>query len=221
VNYHPHLPRGESGEESVDRDQFEFVELQNVGRDPINMFGSRFVDGFDFTFGNLSIEPGQAVVVVRDLDAFQTRYDTSNVIIAGEFTRGALANGGERIKLVGVTGETIGDFTYDDSGHWPQSADGAGATLQIVDVMGDYSDPGNWQASKESGGSPGRGEIREGSRSRTTGNHELTRLQIVGALQAGKYLTAEKATSEEGDWNGDGLFDQLDIIVALAGGTKE
>ena len=29
----------------------------------------------------------------------------------------------------------------------------------------------------------------------------------------GKYLTAEPANWEEGDWNGDGLFDQDDIVA--------
>ena len=38
-------------------------------------------------------------------------------------------------------------------------------------------------------------------------------------LQAAKYLTGEPATFEEGDWNEDGVFDQLDIVVALQTGT--
>ena len=34
-------------------------------------------------------------------------------------------------------------------------------------------------------------------------------------LQAAKYLTGEPATFEEDDWNGDGVFDVLDLIDAF------
>ena len=60
-------------------------------------------------------------------------------------------------------------------------------------------------------------------------NRDFTfgQLDIVRVLQAGKYLTGQRATWGEGDWNGapggypgnpprgNGLFDQLDIIAAL------
>ena len=52
----------------------------------------------------------------------------------------------------------------------------------------------------------------------SNGNGKFDQLDIVTALQAGKYLTAEPATFAEGDWNGDHLFNQQDIVAALQAG---
>ena len=38
-------------------------------------------------------------------------------------------------------------------------------------------------------------------------------------LRGGKYLTGQPATFEEGDWNGDGVFDQKDLVSALQAGS--
>jgi hypothetical protein len=40
-------------------------------------------------------------------------------------------------------------------------------------------------------------------------------LDIVLALQADKYLTGNTASRAEGDWNGDQVFDQRDIVAIL------
>ena len=37
-------------------------------------------------------------------------------------------------------------------------------------------------------------------------------------MQSGKYLTGLPASWSEGDWNGDGVFDQRDISAALTTG---
>jgi hypothetical protein len=41
---------------------------------------------------------------------------------------------------------------------------------------------------------------------------------LAQALESGKYLRREVALWNEGDWTGDGRFDQLDIIAALQTG---
>lgn len=38
-------------------------------------------------------------------------------------------------------------------------------------------------------------------------------------LQSAKYLNGEPATFQEGDWTGDGVFDQADIVTALQTGN--
>ena len=59
---------------------------------------------------------------------------------------------------------------------------------------------------------------------------DFDQLDLVQVLSAGKYLTRQVATWGEGDWNGafggegdpprgDGRFDQLDILLAVAEGT--
>jgi hypothetical protein len=45
-------------------------------------------------------------------------------------------------------------------------------------------------------------------------NNSFDQLDLVRVLQGGKYLTGQQATWSQGDWNGDGLFNQFDIIVA-------
>ena len=47
----------------------------------------------------------------------------------------------------------------------------------------------------------------------------LAMSDIVQVLQSGKYLTGLPATWQEGDWNSDGVFDQLDIVAALQWGN--
>ena len=37
-------------------------------------------------------------------------------------------------------------------------------------------------------------------------------------LQGGKFMTGQPATWSQGDWTGDGLFDQLDLVAALQTG---
>jgi hypothetical protein len=42
----------------------------------------------------------------------------------------------------------------------------------------------------------------------------FNQIDIVALLQGGKYRTGETATWSEGDWDGNGRFDQFDVIVA-------
>ena len=49
----------------------------------------------------------------------------------------------------------IHDFTYSDTTPWPVAADGDGASLEVVNLNGDYSDPTNWRSSATLGGTPG------------------------------------------------------------------
>ena len=49
----------------------------------------------------------------------------------------------------------IHDFAYSDTTPWPVAADGDGASLEVVNLNGDYSDPTNWRSSATLGGTPG------------------------------------------------------------------
>ena len=44
-------------------------------------------------------------------------------------------------------------------------------------------------------------------------------LDLVLALQSGKYMTGQPAEFSEGDWNSDGSFDRLDVVFALQSGS--
>ncbi len=42
---------------------------------------------------------------------------------------------------------------------------------------------------------------------------------LILVLQAGTYLASGPASWAQGDWNGDGLFNQLDLVRALQAGN--
>ncbi|MFW6154449.1 MAG: lamin tail domain-containing protein [Planctomycetota bacterium] len=154
MNYHPYGPTpDEQAVGFTDDNLCEFVELTNVGPAAFSLAGFAFVDGIDYTFAPAMIDPGQRVVIVRDEEAFRTRYGTE-IPILGVYA-GALNNGGERIILRDGGGRDVIDFTYDDGGDWPGRADGKGASLELIDPLGDVTDPDNWRSSGEWLGTPG------------------------------------------------------------------
>ena len=136
----------------------EFIELQNISAGAINLTGAYFENGnpfsSQFTFGNLTLQPGQYCIVTNNTAAFQTLYGTG-ATIAGQFT-GSLNNDGERIILRDVETNIILDFTYSDLAPWPTAADGGGKSLEVLTFNPSlYGTGTNWRASQETGGSPG------------------------------------------------------------------
>lgn len=103
----------------------EYVELLNIGAEPINLNLVRFSDGIRFTFPILELQPGDLTVVVEDREAFENRFG-SFAHIAGEY-EGSLNNAGERIALIDAAGQTIQAFTYSDD--WYAITDGQGHAL--------------------------------------------------------------------------------------------
>ncbi|HUT93242.1 MAG TPA: Ig-like domain-containing protein [Thermoguttaceae bacterium] len=161
INYHPYdvTPEEQESDPGLDRDDFEFIELENVGDETIDLTGVEFTQGIAFNFSDgdvTELAPGETVLVVANREAFELRYETG-LNVAGEFGSDQLSNNGETIVLVDAAGSTIHEFTYDDAGGWPAAADGAGSTLQIKSASGNYNDPTNWEASQQQGGTPGTG----------------------------------------------------------------
>jgi hypothetical protein len=148
----------------MDNNEYEFIELKNVGEQTLDLSGVSLTDGVTFDFAGSAIAtlgPGEFVLVVRNEVAFLSRYGVDLAsVIAGEYD-GRLDNGGERIKLIDFWGGTIAEFEYSDGGGWPAEADGAGYSLVLVDAAngtepgGSLSDPVSWRASTHIGGSPG------------------------------------------------------------------
>lgn len=133
---------------------FEFIELQNIGQEAINLNGVRFTEGIRFTFPNLTLQPGEFVVLVSNQAAFENRYG-DNLPVAGQYD-GKLDNGGERIRLE-ITNINAGihDFEYDD---WYPASDGTGFSLEFSDtslpVEGWNLKP-NWAPGLTINGTPG------------------------------------------------------------------
>ncbi|MCA9200922.1 MAG: lamin tail domain-containing protein [Planctomycetales bacterium] len=163
VNYHPHPSLLQFGERDVDADDYEFVEVANLGDAPMDIGGYALTNGVNFLFASQTVQPGERLVVVQDPRDFAIRYG-NNVKLAlgdggngqdpGEFA-GSLNNTGEQIQLDDPSGSKVQEFNYYDSGEWPFRADGGGSSLEVIDPFGDLDDPKNWRASAEFGGSPG------------------------------------------------------------------
>lgn len=138
-------------------EDFEYIELENIGTEAINLNLVHFTDGIDFTFGDYSLAAGEYTVLVANQTAFQARYPgVSTSLIAGTYT-GSLDNSGEEIVLRDAIGEEIHDFDYDDN--WYDITDGDGFSLTIRDAyvtdLALWDQKAGWQPSAAVAGSPG------------------------------------------------------------------
>jgi len=165
--YNPADPPEDS---PYDNDDFEFIELKNTGDDVIDDLSTvSFSDGIEFSFSDsqvIGLEPGEFVLVVRNLAAFEARYGSSlSDRIAGQYATDVnpqkLSNSGERIRLEDYWQGTLADFEYNDKGRWPATADGDGYSLVPFDqalpgqAEGSFDEGSNWHASQLIHGSPG------------------------------------------------------------------
>jgi hypothetical protein len=137
----------------VGGDDYEFIELKNVGNVDLNLANASF-EGIAFTFPPMAapLAPGEFTVLVRNPAAFAERYPA--VAIGGVYDR-SLSNGGERTALETAGGRTLVHVRYDDGNGWPRSPDGRGHSLMLVDLAGDPDNPKSWRASTTPNGSPG------------------------------------------------------------------
>ena len=157
-------PADPPANDSTDNDEFELIELQNIGDETIDLTSVSFVDGITFDFNMASVTslgPGEFVLVVRNQAAFESRYGAGlSTKITGEYS-GKLANNGENVSLIDLWNGTVAEFAYNDSRGWPLSAAGGGHSLvPLITALsgepdGSLNYGGNWRASTYIGGSPG------------------------------------------------------------------
>ena len=138
-------------------DATEFVELLNAGNVAASLNGAHFTAGIGYTFGNVTLAPGQTFVLVKDAVAFAGAYP--GVPIGGIFT-GALDNDGETLTLRDIAEQIIFSVDYGDSEEpgWPAGPDNGGFTLVLRRPFFATTDPAlpaNWRASSVMGGNPG------------------------------------------------------------------
>ncbi len=141
-----HAPQG---------DAQDYIELQNIGGEPLDLTGLRFTAGVDFTFPSMVLAPGECTVLVSDTAAFQLGYGT-DINIAGEYA-GRLGNNGEDIvlQLAAPLEAAIMRFRYSDT--WYPATDGGGESLTIQDPTGaavTWNDPESWRSSEPTPGRP-------------------------------------------------------------------
>ena len=100
IQYHP-LPQGDLAD-----DEFEFIELKNIGEKPFYIGNASFKEGIEYTFpSGTIIEKDGFIVLASNADLFKYRYGFTPF----DQYSGRLDNDGERIKLKDALSKTI-DF---------------------------------------------------------------------------------------------------------------
>jgi hypothetical protein len=165
IMYNPVAPTAaEIGAGFDNNDDFEYVELKNIGDEPVDLEGLEFVDGIQFIAPAVTLDPGEYGLVVQNQLAFAFRYGTSHggepYIILGEFTGGTnLSNAGEDLYLQDHVGGLIHDFDFEDG--WFGRTDGDGYSLVVRDEGQDlalWDDSDGWRPSWQFGGNPGEAD---------------------------------------------------------------
>ena len=228
VHYHPSEPTAEEIAAGYRRDDFEFIELVNTSSSQIRLDEAKLLqvshlgrtEGVFFDFDQAmvqTLEPGQRILVVEDIDAMHHRYGFG-LPIAGEWS-GRLDNSDELLTL-SFQDIVIQQFRFRDT--WFPETDGLGASLEIIDVTtADLSVWGKaigWRPSRMVGGSPGvPSEIPgDANRDGIFDTRDLVALFIAGEFEDD---IVGNSTWETGDWNGDFEFDSSDLIMAFEFGA--
>ncbi len=179
----------------LDGAQFEFIELLNVGATTLNLSELQFSDGveFHFTDATLStISPGQRLVIVGNVDAFNERYgfaETPNFVI-GAFGKN-LSNESERLALTFGADAIIRSLRYRDESPWPVVAPDSGNSIVLVAGSGDtppeHALPASWRLGLPTPGSsdsvPFPGGGREALLAHALGEPDATpEISIIGGI---------------------------------------
>ncbi len=192
----------------------EYLELENVGSQSLDLSGVRLGGGITFVFPeNTSLAPGGFVVVTDDVVSFAQTYGTA-VGLAGEYT-GQLNNGGEELVLqfAAPLDTAILRFSYEPD--WYPSTDGGGASLAIRDAGIDFRKWGERTSWLAAAPSPGRatGDALPG---------DLDGDGTVGISDVDLLCQAIRTGQTEYDLNGDQQVDQadLDFLIQSILGTS-
>jgi len=133
----------------------EYIELINIGLEPINLNLVRFTDGVDLLLPEVELGPLAYALVAKDVAALTAKYGPELPVI-GSYA-GSLNNAGERIELQDAAGTVIQSFRYRDN--WYEMTDGGGFSLTAGDPVGvtpeAYAQKTAWRPSAMPGGSPG------------------------------------------------------------------
>jgi len=133
---------------------FEYIELKNIGPSPLSLAGVRFINGIDFALPDTILGPDETILVAKNVAAFNARYG-AGLNVTGSYAA-LLDNGGERLRLVAADGEEILDFSYNDA--WYPITDGLGFSLVVVDEDAEpdaWNQSSQWRPSGTIDGTPG------------------------------------------------------------------
>ena len=119
---------------------FDFIEITNIGDAAVNLEGYTFALGVEFTFPAMMIQPGEYMLLVENASAFNATFGTNAI----SWTTGGLSDAGENITLLDAAGELVDMVNYNDAAGWPEIADGEGPSLSLCDLEADNNQPEAW-----------------------------------------------------------------------------
>jgi hypothetical protein len=207
LQYHPADYPGVTDDEDL-----EFIEILNTGTASVSLDGVQ-IAGFatipySFSAG-LTLAGGERIVVARNVTAFTSFYGSGINVAPTGYADSNLSNGGETVTLLGPADEVLHSFAYSDDAPWPTAADGGGPSLEIIDPLGDASDPTNWRASLYYVGSPGVEGLP------IAGDYDLSGTvdQADHSLWRAAYGANVVIVGSGADGNSDGVVNAADYTV--------
>ena len=125
----------------------EFIEIQNTGSTTVDLTGLYLSKlGVSYQFEeNAFILPEQSIYLVGNMEVFYAKYGREAF---GRFDRD-LSNSSQNLVLSDAFGNIIDQVEYTDSAPWPETADGDGFYLELMDVNSDNSLASSWQATSD------------------------------------------------------------------------
>ena len=132
-------------DEFPESDDLEFIEIQNIENTIVDLTGIYLVKlGISYQFpDNATIDAGESIFLAANATSFQAKYGEAPF---GTFSRD-LSNKSHNLVLSDAFGNTIDQVEYFDKSPWPESADGDGFYLKLIDVNSDNALASNWEAS--------------------------------------------------------------------------
>ena len=241
IYYHPVDPDGPGGLGVKD---FEFVELHNTTGQPIPLAGWRLTGDvtLDFPEG-MVLGAGQTAVVVgfdpsdvNKSSVFRfTLGMSAEVPLLGQLSdsrgrrgsSGVMADEGALVQLV-RTGEpsqddpgvipvlVVDQIAYGPVSPWPEGPAGHGQSLTRVRPQDHGLDANSWVGAAPT---PGHVQFFQRLAGDVNDDGQFDQADVAQLLQSAKYLQDDSAGWWEGDWDGDGLFNPRDIVLALQTGS--
>lgn len=207
LHYHPAMhPDIEDNEDQ------EFIEILNTGTAAVDLAGVQITEfaNTPYTFpAGLTLAPGDHIIVARSPTAFATVYGTELNVAPTGYANANLGNASDTVTLVSASGVQIMSITYTDDEPWQTAADGEGPSLEIIDPTGVGSDPSNWRASANSGGSPGYSGVE-----RLAGDANADgQVSFADFLLLSANFGKAEVTWEQGDFDGDGGVSFADFLI--------
>jgi hypothetical protein len=128
-------------------DDLEFIEIKNAGNTVVNLTGIYLEKlGISYQFPqNTTIAASNSYYLASNAISFKNKYGFAPF---GSFSRD-LSNKSHHLVLADAFGNVIDQVEYLDKAPWPETADGDGDYLELLDINSDNSLASNWVASSQ------------------------------------------------------------------------